>query len=301
MRILVSGSHGLVGAALAESLTADGHTVLALVRSNTPGPDEVGWDPEGGAMDAAALERAAADAVVHLAGENIAAGRWTPEQKERVRSSRVTGTRTIADAIAALERPPRVFVAASAIGYYGDRGDEVLTEDSRPGAGFLADVSRKWEAAAAPAGDAGIRLVNARIGIVLSTQGGALPKFLTPFRLGVGGPFGSGKQWMSWIALGDVVGALRHALDCAALQGPVNLVSPNPVRNRDFARSLGKVLSRPAFLPAPAFALRMIMGSEMADALLLSSQRVEPRRLVKTGFHFGHPDVEEALGSILRR
>jgi uncharacterized protein (TIGR01777 family) len=301
MKVLVSGSHGLVGSALAESLQADGHTVVRLVRSRSAGADEVSWDPEGGSIDSAALERAAVDAVVHLAGENIAAGRWTPEQKARLRDSRVKGTRTVAEAIAALERPPRVLVAASAIGYYGDRGDEVLTEDSRPGTGFLAEVSRQWEAAATPAAEAGIRVVNARIGVVLSTKGGALPKLLTPFRLGVGGPFGSGKQWMSWISLDDVIAALRHALDSAALHGPVNLTAPAPIRNRDLARALGKALSRPAFLPTPAFALRMIMGSEMADALLLASQRVEPRRLTKTGFKFTHPELDEALRSILAR
>jgi len=274
--------------------------VLRLVRSRTDAADEVGWDPVAGKVDTAALARAAPEAVIHLAGENVAAGRWTSEQKERVRSSRVKGTGALAKALAGMTTPPRVLVAASGIGYYGNREDEVLTEDSRPGTGFLADVCRQWEAAAVPAGEAGIRLVNARIGVVLSMQGGALPKFLTPCRMGFGGPFGNGKQWLSWITLDDVVGALRHSLDCGALHGPVNLTAPAPARNAEFARSLGKVMSRPAFLHAPAFVLRAIMGSEMADALLLASQRVEPRRLIKTGFKFAQPELEPALRSAIK-
>lgn len=301
VKVLVTGASGLVGSALVPALEGEGHEVIRLVRTRPSGNQEIGWDPAAGTLDTAALEAARPDAVIHLAGENVSAAKWSPEQKARINESRTRSTALLAGALAELEHPPATFLCASAIGYYGSRGDEQLTEDSRPGTGFLAEVCRAWESATLPAQQCGIRVVNLRIGIVLTPRGGALEKLLPPFRLGFGGPFGSGKQWMSWIALDDLVGAILHALRSSALHGPVNLVGPNPVPNAEFARTLGKVLSRPAFLPAPAFMLKLMLGGERAEELLLVSQRIEPRRLEKTGFRFAYPELEAALRHVLER
>jgi uncharacterized protein (TIGR01777 family) len=298
--VAVSGASGLVGGALVPALAAAGHRVVRLVRPGSPpaAAETVRWDPAAGTIDAAALE--GVYALVHLAGESVAAGRWTPERKRRIHQSRERPTRLLAEACARLARPPRVLLAASATGYYGDRGDETLTEASASGAGFLAEVCRAWEAATEPAARAGIRVVNLRIGIALSRQGGALAKLLPPFRLGVGGPVGSGRQWMSWIALDDLISAILHALATDSLAGPVNAVAPHPVTNREFGRTLGRVLRRPAVLPLPAFAARLMLG-EMADELLLASQRIRPMRLEATGFAFRYPTLEGALRAALER
>jgi uncharacterized protein (TIGR01777 family) len=262
------------------------------------GPRAIAWDPAAGRIDAARLE--GFDAVVHLAGEPIAEGRWNEAKKRRILESRVAGTRLLCETLARLSSPPRVLVCASAIGWYGDRGDETLTEDSAPGGGFLADVCRQWEAAADPARAKSIRVVHLRSGVVLTPAGGALNKMLTPFRMGVGGVVGSGSQWMSWIGLDDEIGAILHALVTESLSGPVNAVAPRPVTNREFTKTLGGVLGRPTVMPMPAFAARLVFG-EVADALLLSSQRVQPARLEATGYRFRHPDLAGALAHLLGR
>jgi uncharacterized protein (TIGR01777 family) len=236
--------------------------------------------------------------VVHLAGENIASGRWTSEKKRAIRESRVNGTSLLSESLARLSRPPSVFLSASAIGYYGDRGDELLTEESPPGKGFLPDVCTNWEKATAPAVEKGIRTVHTRFGIILDANEGALAKMLTPFRMGIGGRIGDGKQWMSWIALADVVDALKYLIEDTSTRGPVNFVSPNPVTNAEFTKALGRVLSRPTLFPVPAFGVRLAFG-EMADALLLSSQKVEPSVLADRGFPFTWPTLEPALRHIL--
>ncbi len=299
MNIIVSGSHGFIGAALVDSLAAAGHTVSRLSRSRPqPGVQrdaEIYWNPETAYVDTAGLE--GKDAVIHLAGESIAE-RWTPKKKSRILQSRVRGTRLLAEALAHLSQPPPVLVSASAIGYYGDRGEEVLTEESAPGGGFLGQVVREWEAATEPASKGGLRVVCLRIGVVLGAGGGALAKMLPPFRLGLGGVVGSGKQSMSWIALDDLVGVVQHVLTAGNLQGPVNAVAPNPVSNHEFTKTLGKVLSRPALFPLPAFAVRLLFG-EMGKELLLGSQRVEPVRLQASGYRFRHPELEGALRSVL--
>ncbi len=299
MRILVTGSSGLIGSALVPLLTTAGHHVIRLVRSQSQTPiqgESWSWDPERGTILSAG--RDGPDAVVHLAGENIAGARWSERQKAKIRDSRVKGTRLLCDLVARFSPPHKVLVCASAIGYYGDRGDEVLKEESASGSGFLSDVCREWEAATQPAVERGIRVVNLRIGIVLSPSGGALAKMLMPFKLGVGGVIGSGRQYMSWITLDDVVGAIQFALTNESLRGPVNAVAPNPVTNREFTHALGRVLSRPTLFPMPAFAARLALG-EMADALLLASARVEPARLLASGFIFRHPDLEGALRHLL--
>ena len=291
MNVLVSGSHGLIGSALVTALAARGHRVTRLVRAaRVPSTDEVGWDPGAGRIETAALQHV--DAVIHLAGESIA-GRWTAAKKARIRDSRVLGTRTIAGALARLDRRPRVFVCASATGYYGDRGDEVLVEDSAPGDGFLAGVCRDWEAAASPARDAGIRVVQLRNGLVLSPRGGALARLVPLFRLGLGGRLGSGRQVVPWIALDDEVGAILHALSRDDLRGPVNFVSPGPVTNRDFTAALARVLHRPAVFTVPAAALRLALGEFAGE--LLASQRVQPAKLLAGGYGFRFPDLEAAL------
>jgi hypothetical protein len=297
--VIVSGASGLIGRALSARLVGLGARIEPLVRRPPrPGTTEIGWNPTRGEIDAARLE--GADAVVHLAGESIAAGRWTAARKDRIRRSRVEGTRLLARTLAALDRRPPVLVSASAVGYYGNRGDEALTEASPPGSGFLAEVAREWEASTEPARAAGIRVVVPRIGLVLAADGGALPRMLLPFKLGLGGPIGSARQYMSWISLDDLVEVIRLALENPALSGPVNATGPEPVTNREFARTLAGVLGRPAFLPAPAFAIRLALG-EMGQALLLDGARVIPARLQAAGFRFRHADLEGALRAVLGR
>lgn len=296
MKVLVSGSSGLIGSALVPSLTAGGHSVTRLVRSKLKkGEAEVWWDPLGGTLDATGLD--GFDGVVHLAGENIT-GRWTARKKAKIRDSRVKGTELLAQTLAGRAQPPKVMVCASAVGYYGDRGDEILREGSPPGSGFLAQVCTEWEAAAEPARQKGIRVVHLRMGVVLSPDGGALAKMLPPFKMGVGGKVGSGNQYMSWIALDDVVGAIEHALTTEALRGPVNAVAPYPVTNLEFTQALGRVLSRPTVFPMPAGAARLAFG-QMADELLLASARVEPARLSASGYRFRYPTLESALRHLL--
>jgi uncharacterized protein len=296
MKILISGSHGLVGSALTKSLEAQNHEVFRLVRHAPNSQTEVEWSPDRYSIALARIE--GFDAVVSLAGENIAEGRWTDEKKKRIRESRVKGTKLLGDALANLSAPPRTFICASAIGYYGNRGDEMLTENSERGNDFLADVCAEWEQATALAAEKGIRVVNARFGIILDQEGGALKKMLPPFRMGVGGKLGSGKQWMSWITLDDVIGALNFALTNEALQGPVNYVAPNPVTNTEFTKTLGKVLSRPTLFPVPAFAIKLLFG-EMGETLLLGSLRVQPARLAEAGYSFKHAELGAALRDIL--
>jgi len=295
MRVAVTGASGLVGSALIASLRDDHHEALRLVRGAATSADEISWEPAAGAIDAARLE--SVDALVHLAGEGIAEKRWSDEQKRKIRESRVVGTRLVAETVAKLARKP-VLVCASAIGFYGARGDEELDESAAPGTGFLADVCRAWEAAADPARAAGVRVVHARLGVVLSKKGGALAKMLTPFQMGVGGKLGTGRQWMSWISLEDVALALRHALATSSLEGPTNVVAPNPVTNAEFTKLLGHALHRPTALPMPAFAARLAFG-EMADALLLTGQRVVPKRLLASGFEFRDRTLAGALDRIL--
>jgi uncharacterized protein (TIGR01777 family) len=297
MKILISGSHGLVGSALRKSLVEDGHEVLRLVRSKVEfGAPEVEWHPDRDHIDAQPL--AGIEAVFHLAGESIASGRWTDEKKRAIRESRVKGTLLLSQSLAQLSQPPSVFVSASAIGYYGNRGDEVLTEMSAPGNDFLASVCVEWEEATRAAVEKGIRTVHTRFGIVLDKNGGALAKMLTPFRMGIGGRVGDGRQWMSWIALDDVVAGLKFLLLDTASRGAVNFVAPNPVTNAEFTRTLGRVLSRPTFFAIPAFGVRLAFG-EMADALLLASQRVGPEVLEDKGFPFYWPTLEPTLRHLL--
>jgi uncharacterized protein (TIGR01777 family) len=291
--VLVTGASGLVGTALTHFLTTGGHTVVPLVRSPGSGDRRrPHWDPAAGTIDTASLE--GIDAVVHLAGENIAGGRWTPARKARIRESRVQGTRLLAEALARLTQPPQVLVSASAVGYYGSRGDESVTEESEPGLGFLAEVCRAWEAATAPAAQRGIRVVHARLGVVLSLRGGALAKLLPPFRAGLGGKVGTGRQFMSWVHVDDAVGAVHHALMDGSLAGAVNVTAPDPVTNLEFTRALGRVLVRPTLAPLPATPARLLFG-EMADALLLEGVRALPARLEAGGYRFRHPRVEDAL------
>jgi uncharacterized protein (TIGR01777 family) len=297
MHVLVSGASGFMGSDLVPTLIAGGHTVTRLVRSTPrPGQAEIPWNPVARSIGTPALE--GLDAVVHLAGDNIASGRWTAAKKASIRNSRVQGTTVLCEALAQLVKPPKVLLSASAFGYYGDRGETILREESPPGTGFLAEVCQAWEAATAPAAQRGIRVVHLRFGMVLSPAGGALAKMLTPFRLGLGGVIGTGKQYMSWIALDDVLGAIDHALNTEALQGPVNVVAPSAVTNREFTITLGKVLRRPTWLPLPAFAVRLMFG-EMGDALLLASTRVAPARLVASGYTFQYPELEQALQHLL--
>ncbi len=297
MNILISGASGLIGSALVKSLSEAGHAVRRLVR-RAAGPAEVRWDPAAGRLDAADLE--GLDAVVHLAGENIAAGRWTRRRKARIRDSRAKGTHLLSRTLAGLADPPGVFISASAVGFYGDRGDRQLDEQSPPGSGFLAEVCRRWEAATEPAAGAGIRAVQLRTGMVLASHGGALAKMLPIFRLGLGGRLGSGRQYVSWITLNDVAGAVGHVLLDETLRGPVNLVAPQPVTNRRFTAALGRVLKRPTWLPAPALALRIVLG-KMAEELLLAGARVMPKRLLDAGYRFRHPELEAALRHVLGR
>jgi uncharacterized protein (TIGR01777 family) len=295
--VAVTGATGLIGTALVTRLRADGHTVRRLLRSSrgaTPG--DVVWDPTRGALPPNALD--GVDAIVNLAGEPVA-HRWTAERKRAIRDSRVRTTELIVEAVHALERKPRVLLSASAVGYYGDRGDAPLDESSAAGSDYLARVCVEWERATAPAVDAGVRVVLLRTGIVLSPHGGALARLLPFFRLAAGGPIGRGTQWMSWIGLGDHVRAMLHVLRAESISGPANLVAPNAVTNADFATTLGRVLARPALVPVPAFALELLYG-EMARATLLAGQRVLPRSLVASGFEFSTPTLEGALRAELR-
>ena len=299
MRVAVTGSTGLIGRALVERLEADGHQAVRVVRS-AGGPGQhgptVNWDPGAGQIEGGALE--GLDAVVHLAGEPIAARRWSDEQKRRIADSRTRGTALLAGALSRLDAPPSVLVSASAIGYYGDRGDERLDESSSGGRDFLAQVCRDWETAADPARDAGIRVTHPRTGVVLSRSGGALAEMLPFFRLGLGGRIGSGRQWMSWITLHDEVEALVWLL-AADVEGPVNLTAPEPVTNRQLTAALGRALRRPTLLPTPKPALWTRLGRELTEALLYSSARVEPALLVRRGFRFTHPDITTGLADVL--
>ena len=295
MKIAVTGSSGLIGSALIPVLEAGGHSVVRVVR-NAGGPSDCRWDPATGTIDAAALD--GVDGVVHLAGAGIGDHRWSDDYKREVLESRTKGTTLIARTIAELEHPPTVLVSGSAIGYYGDRGDELLDESSAPGKGFLTEVCEQWEAASKPASDAGIRVATIRTGIVLSKRGGALKKMLPLFRFGLGGRFGSGRQWQSWISIDDEVGAIRHLLT-NDVEGPVNLTAPNPVTNKEFSQTLARVLHRPSFLPVPSFGPKLLVGPEAADALLFDGQRVLPAVLEKSGYEFTHPRLEAALQSLL--
>ena len=295
-RILVSGVSGPIGAALLPSLKTCGYEITRLVRSAATGDDQISWNP----VEPIAPDMVSGfDAVVHLAGESIV-GRWTKTKKAKIRDSRVVGTANLAQALAQTKRKPAVFICSSAIGYYGDRGNEVLNEKSTSGAGFLADVCREWEAATQTAVHAGIRTVQMRTGVVLSPNGGALGKMLTPFKMGVGGKIGDGRQWMSWIDVQDMVGAIHHALKSDLLQGPVNMVAPKPVTNAEFTKTLGTVLSRPAILPMPAFAVKLAFG-EMGETVLLASQRVEPAQLVMSGYPFRFTSLQASLENLLQR
>ena len=296
MKILLSGSHGLVGTALIKALETENHEISRLVRHAPGSRSEIEWSPERYSIALARIE--GFDTVVHLAGESIAEGRWTDEKKKRIRESRVKGTKLLGDALANLSNPPPAFVSASAIGYYGHRGDELLNEGSAPGNDFLSEVCVEWEQGTALATEKGIRVVNTRFGIILDANGGALAKMLPPFRMGIGGRIGSGKQWMSWITLDDVVGGIKFALTNETLRGPVNFVAPNPVRNSEFTKALGQAISRPTIFPIPAFGVRLVFG-EMADALLLSSQRVKPEKLEATGYQFQYSDLQPALHHVL--
>ena len=297
MRILITGASGTVGSALLPALKAQGHEVVRLKTGVARGPDEIPWDPLE-ALDPALVS--GFDVVIHLAGENIF-GRWTQRKKAAIRDSRVQGTQHLCQALAQAVRKPQVLLAASAIGYYGSRGDEMLTEESGVGTGFLAEVARDWENATKLAADGGIRVVNLRTGIVLSAKGGALAMMRTPFRLGLGGKIGSGRQWMSWISIDDEVGAILHCMNDRSFSGPVNLAAPNPACNGEFTRVLGRVLRRPVIATVPAFAVKLILGTEMAEETVLSSQKAMPARLTASGYKFKHPELEPALRGLLRR
>lgn len=303
MKVIVTGSTGLVGRALVRSLLADGHEVTRLVRGGAqgfraPGTAAVHWDPARGEIDAQALE--GHDAAVHLAGENIGEGRWDDEKKRRIIESRVKGTTLLAGALAGLSAKPEVLVSASATGFYGDRGAEILREESASGGNFVSEVCREWEKATLQASQGGIRVVHLRIGVVLDSEGGALPKMLTPFKLGLGGKVGSGSQYMSWITLEDLIAVMRRAIEDESLRGPVNAVAPGTVTNAEFTKALGHALGRPTIFAVPAFAARLAFG-ETADELLLASTRVEPARLKEAGFEFKHPEIEGALRSVLKK
>lgn len=295
MKILVTGATGLIGTALIPVLKSEGHDVTRLVRRRPREASDIQWDPAAGTINSSGIE--GFDAVIHLAGESIASGRWTHARKDRILRSRAEGTRLLAESLVRLQQPPRVLVSASAIGYYGNRGIETLSETSEPGPGFLSLVCRAWEAATKPALDKGIRVVNVRTGIVLSTRGGALRKMLLPFWLGVGGKVGNGEQYMSWISRTDLCRVFLHAVRTESLKGPVNAVAPSPVTNAVFTKALGAAMHRPTFLPLPAFAVRLIFG-EMGDELLLASTRVIPARLVASGFFFKDREIGPTLERI---
>jgi len=296
MHIAITGSTGLIGEALRSRLLADGHRVARVVRHASAGAGDICWDPAAGQLDAADLRRL--DAVVHLAGAGIAEKRWTADQKQRILTSRTLGTTLLAERLAEVTDGPRALISGSAIGWYGDRGDEVLTEASTPGEGFLADVCRQWEAAADPARAAGVRVVHIRTGIVLDPDGGVLAKQLPLFKMGLGGRIGNGHQYMSWIAIEDEVGAICHLLD-HEVEGPVNLTAPAPVTNRAFTEALGAALHRPTVVPVPGFGPKLLFGGQLVDELLLASQRVLPERLTESGYAFAHTDLGPALQALL--
>lgn len=296
MKILVSGATGLVGQELIPLLTTGGHEVFRLVRRNPTEANDIPWDPHKGEIHKARLE--GLDGVVHLAGENIAGARWNAVVKQRIRESRTVPTRLLCETLASLERKPKVLVCASAIGYYGDRGTEILSEQSPAGGGFLAEVCREWEAACEPARQAGIRVVNLRIGVVLTPKGGALAKMLFPFKMGGGGVVGSGRQYWSWIAIDDVIGSIQHCLTHNEIYGPVNATAPNPATNYEFTKTLGAVLHRPTIFPLPGFVAKLALG-EMAQDLLLASTRVMPNQLQATGYQFRCPTLESTLRHVL--
>jgi len=298
MLVAVTGSTGLIGSALVPSLVAEGHEVLRFTRSPSPGPGAARWDPAGGTIDSEALAKA--DAVAHLAGRSIAALRWTPKVRREILESRTRGTRLLAETMASLPDGPRVLVSASGINFYGDRGDEVLTETSPSGQGFLAEVCRQWEGAAGPARAAGIRTVHVRTGFVQTPRGGVLPRLLPLFRVGLGGRFGSGRQWWSWVTLDDLIGIYRHALTASTADGPLNATAPNPATNAEFTATLAKVLGRPALVPVPSFGPRLLVG-QMADELLFDSARVHPAATEASGYSFQHPNLEAALRHVLTR
>lgn len=294
MKVLISGSSGFIGSALADCLTSSGHRVIRLVRHEvSPGQDAVAWEPKGGRIDGTALE--GIEGVIHLAGEGIGDHRWTERHKARVLNSRVAGTHLLAETLANLATPPKVMISASGVHYYGDRGDEELSEDSTPGAGFLAGVVEQWETSSKPAAEAGIRVVNTRQGVVLSPKGGAFKRQLLPFKLGLGGKLASGQQYFSWITLEDYLSVIQFLLEHDELSGPVNVTAPSPVTNAEFTRALGAALGRPAVLRIPGFVLKLMFSAEMAEEMLLMGQRVLPARLLDSGFEFGDPLLEPAL------
>ncbi len=295
MIVAVTGTSGLIGSSLVSFLSKKDITVSKIFHEN-PTDNEISWRPEYGGWDSAFTD--GIDGIVHLAGENIATGKWTKEKKEKIRSSRIEGTKRLCEHVLKLPTPPSVFVCASAVGFYGDRDAEILNEDSSRGSGFLSDVCIDWEEATKEVSMAGIRVVNLRFGMVLSNAGGALAKMLTPFKMGMGGKISSGKQYMSWVAIDDVTGAIYHALITDSLKGPVNVTSPNPITNREFTKTLGRVLKRPTIMPMPAIGARLAFG-EMANELLLASTRVEPKKLLDVGYHFQYPELEDALKHIL--
>ncbi|ODS30722.1 MAG: Epimerase family protein [Candidatus Scalindua rubra] len=295
MKVAVSGTSGLIGSSLVSFLSKKDITVSKILHEDLIN-NEIAWKPEKGDWDSAFTD--GIDGIVHLAGENIAAGKWTKEKKEKIRSSRIEGTKRLCEHVLKLSSPPSVFICASAVGFYGDRGAEILNEDSSRGSGFLSDVCIGWEGATNTISNAGIRVVNVRFGMVLSNAGGALAKMLTPFKMGMGGKIGSGKQYMSWVAIDDVTRAIYHALITDSLKGPVNVTSPNPVTNKEFTKTLGRVLKRPTIMPMPAIGARLAFG-EMANELLLASTRVEPKKLLDAGYHFQYPELEDALKHIL--
>jgi uncharacterized protein (TIGR01777 family) len=306
VRVLVSGAHGMIAAALIGQLVHEGHSVVTLDRPSSerrevPGrAGSVAWDPAAGVLDRPAMARQGPfDAAVHLAGAGIGDRRWSAARRRQLVESRVASTRLLAGELAAADPPPSVLVSASAVGIYGDRGDEELTEDSLPGDGFLADLCRQWEDATAAAAGAGIRVVNLRSGIVLSAGGGALARQLPLFRLGLGGRLGDGRQWVSWITLADEVGVIRRAMADAGLRGPVNATAPHPVTNAELTRALGRAVHRPALLAVPRPALALALGADLADEMLLASQRVRPARLTSAGHRFEHPDLDAALTAVL--
>lgn len=297
MDVLVTGAHGLIASALIPRLRADGHRVIRLVRTEPEGSDDVRWDPPAGTIDTAGLE--GVDAVIHLAGAGIGDKKWTPARKQLILDSRTQGTDLLARTLAGLDRPPKVLLSGSAVGYYGDRGAEMLTEASAPGDDFPAQVCVAWEAATAPAEAAGIRVVHLRTGIVLAAHGGALQRMLLPFKLGLGGRIGSGDQYMSWITIDDHVGAMRHLLTAESVRGAANLTAPNPATNVEFTKALGDAVHRPTVLPTPLLPLKAVYGAELVEHLLVNGQRVAPRVLEQSGYEFAHAQLDDAMRAVL--